>query len=374
MKSLGIGLIGTGYMGKAHMIAYAGVSATYDLSAALKFSMLADIDPQVAEQKAAAWSFAHHTTRWQDVVESEEVDIVDICSPNYLHKEMAMAAIAAGKHVYCEKPLALNSKDALEMTEAAEKAGVKTLVGFNYAKNPTVQLAKQMIAQGELGEIVHFRGTHNEDYLADASAPHSWRLERAKAGVGAFGDMGAHIVNMAQFLVGDITEIIADYSTVHKTRDGNGEAKVVENEDQAHMLVRFNNGAQGFLESSRIAWGRKNSLWFEITGTKGSIIYDQEKLSELQFYTADQASNRQGFKRILVGPEHPEYENFCISAGHGIGYNDQKVVEIRDLIEGIAANRPMWPQFRDAYEVNLILDAMDISMTERRWVAVKDVL
>lgn len=371
MKKIRIGLIGTGYMGKAHTIAFNTASCVFPLSAQLVCEMVAEVSPELAAEKAQEFGFKRSTGDWKALVNDPDIDVVDICAPNFLHKEMALAAIAAGKHVYSEKPLALTAKDALEMTEAAEKAGVKTLVGFNYIKNPTVQLAKEIIDRGEIGEVVHFRGTFNEDYLADKETPFTWRLKREFSGSGTLGDMGSHIINMAQFLVAPISELCADLQTVHQQRpvaEVPGEFGSVENDDQVHMMVRFSNGAIGTLESSRIAWGRKNGLWFEVTGTRGTLVYDQEQLSELQLYTADDASNRQGFRRILTGPEHPDYANFCVSAGHGLGYNDMKAVEVRDLVEGIAVDGPMWPDFRAAYEVNRVIDAVEQSHNDRCWV------
>lgn len=373
MKTIRIGLIGTGYMGKAHTIAFNTASSVFALSAQLVCEMVAEVTPELAAEKAQKFGFNRSTGDWKVLVNDPDIDVVDICAPNFLHKEMALAAIAAGKHVYSEKPLALDAKDALEMTEAAEAAGIKTLVGFNYIKNPTVQLAKEIIDQGEIGEVVHFRGTFNEDYLADGETPFTWRLKREFSGSGTLGDMGSHIINMAQFLVAPIAELCADLQTVHKQRpvaNEPGNVGSVENDDQVHMMVRFNNGAIGTLESSRIAWGRKNGLWFEINGTRGTLIYDQEHLSELQLYTANDASNRQGFRRILAGPEHPDYANFCVSAGHGLGYNDMKAVEVRDLVEGIAADSPMWPDFRAAYEVNRVIDAVEQSHNDRCWVQI----
>ncbi|WP_305856690.1 Gfo/Idh/MocA family protein [Balneatrix alpica] len=376
MKSVRIGLIGTGYMGKAHSIAFHAAPAVFPLSARIELAMVAEVTPELAAEKALELGFQRSTGDWRVLVQDPDIDVVDICSPNYLHKEMALAAIAAGKHVYSEKPLALSSADALEMVQAAERAGVKTLVGFNYAKNPTVQLAREIIANGEIGEVVHFRGTHNEDYLADPNTPHSWRLTRELAGSGTLGDMGSHIINMAQYLLGEITELVADLQIVHQQRplaQQPGQFAAVENDDQVHLLARFANGAMGTLESSRIACGRKNGLWFEVTGTKGSLIFDQERLSELQLFTYQGASNRQGFRTILVGPEHPDYAHFCIAGGHGLGYNDMKVVEVRDLIEGIAADRPMWPDFRAAYQVNRVLDAVELSHAEQRWVKLAEI-
>jgi len=370
-KKLHVGLIGAGYMGKAHAIAFKNAPAVFPLSAEIVCDMLADICEEHAAEQAQALGFHRSTGDWRTLVNDPAIDIVDICAPNHLHKPMALAAIAAGKHIYSEKPLALNASDALEMTEAAENAKVKTLVGFNYTKNPTVQLAREIIERGEIGDVIHFRGTFNEDYLADANLPFSWRLKREFSGAGTLGDMGSHIINMAQYLVGPIEELCADLQTVHKERpipNEPGKTGTVENDDHVHMMVRFNNGAMGTLESSRIAWGRKNSLWFEVTGTRGTLIYDQERLSELHLFTASDTSNRQGFKRILTGPNHPDYKNFCVSAGHGLGYNDMKAVEVRDLIEGIANNTPLWPDFRAAYVVNRIMDAAEQSSHERRWV------
>lgn len=375
MKTLKIGLIGSGYMGKAHAIAFKTASAVFPLSAKIVCDMIAEVNEELAEQKAKEFGFQRFTGDWRQLVNDPEIDVVDICAPNHLHKEMALAAIAAGKHVYSEKPLALNYADALEMTLAAEQAGLKTLVGFNYIKNPTVQLAKQIIEQGEIGDVVHFRGTFNEDYLADGQLPFTWRLKREFSGSGTLGDMGSHIINMAHYLVAPITQVCADLQTVHKARPIAGQPDkvgTVENDDQVHMMVRFANGAIGTIESSRIAWGRKNGLWFEVTGTKGTLIYDQERLSELQLYTAQDAKNRQGFRRILTGPEHPDYRHFCVSAGHGLGYNDMKAVEVRDLVEGIVADAPMWPDFRAACTVNQICDAVEQSHREERWVRITE--
>ena len=374
MKTIRVGLIGTGYMGKAHAIALRSVPAVFPLSAKVECEMLAEVNDQLAAEKAIELGFNRSTGDWLELVNDPNIDVVDICSPNYLHKEMALAAIAAGKHVYSEKPLALNAQDALEMTLAAEKAGVKTLVGFNYAKNPASQLAKEIIANGEIGEVVHFRGTHNEDYLADPMTPFSWRLKREFSGSGTLGDMGSHIIHMAQYLVGDIIAVNGDLQTVIKQRSlpgQPGQVGTVENEDQAHAMVRCANGAIGTIESSRIACGRKMGLTYEVTGTKGTIIFDQERMAELKLFTRGSNTAREGFKTILVGPEHPNYKHFCISAGHGIGYNDQKIVEVRDLIEGIANDTPIWPDFRAAYEVNLVVDCIEKSHRLGQWVAFK---
>jgi predicted dehydrogenase len=379
MKQMRVGLVGSGYMGKAHAIAYRNAMAAFAIpQAQLQCEMLADATPELAEMKALELGFNRSTGDWKSLINDADIDVVDICAPNFLHKEIALAAIAAGKHVYSEKPLALNAIDAKEMTEAAEKAGVKTLVGFNYIKNPTVQFAKQLIARGDIGDVVHFRGVFNEDYLADANLPFSWRLQKQFAGTGALNDLASHLVQLAIHLVAPITSLCADLKIVHQQRplsqtsgDSKSDAGKVENDDQAHMMVRFANGAQGTLEASRIAWGRKNGLSFEITGTKGSLIFDQETLSELSLYIAEGNPQTQGFKRILVGPEHPDYQAFCVSAGHGLGFNDMKAVEIRDLFQGVVNDAPLWPDFRAATQVNIILDSVVESVDKRAWVEVE---
>ncbi|QUX95312.1 myo-inositol 2-dehydrogenase [Marinomonas sp. CT5] len=378
-KQMRVGLVGSGYMGKAHAIAYRNAMAAFAIPQdQLHCEMLADATPELAESKALELGFNRSTGDWKNLINDSNIDVVDICAPNFLHKEIALAAIAAGKHVYSEKPLALNAADAKEMTEAAERAGVKTLVGFNYIKNPTVQFVKQLVARGDIGEVVHFRGIFNEDYLADENLPFSWRLQKQFAGTGALNDLASHLVQLAAHLVAPITSLCADLKVVHQQRplsqtSDDTEAGVgeVENDDQAHMMVRFANGAQGTLEASRIAWGRKNGLSFEITGTKGSVIFDQETLSELSLYVAEGNTQTQGFKRILVGPEHPDYQAFCVSAGHGLGFNDMKAVEIRDLFQGVVNDAPLWPNFRAATQVNIILDSVVESYEKGAWVQVE---
>jgi len=373
MEEIRIGLIGTGYMGKAHAIAFHALPAVFAPPARLVCEMLAEATSELAQRGASNLEFERWTSDWRTLVNDSRVDVVDICSPNYLHKEMALAAIAAGKHVYCEKPLSLSASDSLEMTEAAERAGVKTLVGFNYVKNPAAALAKEIVNSGEIGRVIHFRGTHNEDYLADPGVPFSWRLQRRYAGTGAMGDL-CHIINMAQFLVGPMVEVCGDLQTVIEERPipgGGGAMGRVENEDQAHFLVRFRSGAIGTLETSRVASGRKMGLTYEVTGTKGSIYFDQERMSEIQLYTTDVPSSRQGFRTILLGPEHPDYKAFSPAPGHGLGYNDQKIVEVRDLIEGVLHDRPVWPDFRAGWEVDRIMEAVSRSHSQRGWVAVE---
>lgn len=372
--SVKIGQIGTGYIGKTHAIAYSAAPSVFELSAQIELSALADIDAERGKQRAQAWGFNRYTTHWQAIIEDPEIDIVDICTPNYLHEEMALAAMEAGKAIYMEKPLALTYASAQNLAEIAAAKNIKTLVGFNYIRNTAVQYIKQLIDTDVIGDVVQFRGQHNEDYMASADAPAGWRTERKKGGSGALGDLGAHIINMAQFLVGDIDRVCGMTQQVLAQRPIVGGAQLanVENEDAAYALVEFANGARGTLETSRVAWGAKLGLCFEVIGTKGAIRFDQERLSEIQLYLAEEAEARQGFKTILMGPAHPDYENFCVASGHGMGFNDMKIIEIRDLIEGFMGKRVLWPDFAAAASVNAVMEAIEISDKEKQWMAISD--
>jgi predicted dehydrogenase len=256
-KELRFGVIGAGYMGKAYAIALSQVSTVFQLPARSVLEMLATSSASGATASARAFGFRRATGDWKQLVADPDVDVVGICTPTFRHKEMALAAIAAGKHVLCEKPLALSVRDASELASAAERAGVKTLVGYNYIKNPATQLARQMIAAGEIGEVVHFRGTHNEDYLMDPASGGGWRLKEAFAGrAGALGDLASHIVNLAHYLCGPVAEVIGASQIVHGKRPGDsGQLEAVENDDQTQFLLRFASGVPGSIEASRIAAG-----------------------------------------------------------------------------------------------------------------------
>ncbi|KAA8997004.1 Gfo/Idh/MocA family oxidoreductase [Affinibrenneria salicis] len=376
MKKVRIGLIGSGYIGRAHAIAYAQAPVVFTLRGQLVKAMLAETTAEYAAQQAQTLGFQRSTGDWRELVADPEIDVVDICSPNFLHKEMALAAIRHGKHVYAEKPLALNAADAREMVDAARQAGVKTLVGFNYMKNPTAKLAKEIISGGEIGDVVHFYGTHNEDYMADPLAPIHWHCFKETAGLGALGDLAAHIVNMAHYLVGDIASVCGDLQTVIGQRPksaGSAHMAAVENEDQAHAMLRFAGGARGLIETSRIACGRKMGLSWLVTGTRGALSFTQERMAELKLFRQDDPANRQGFRTILTGPLHPDYAPFCQGAGHGIGFNDQKTVEARDLIDGIAGDAPLWPDFEEGWKVSRVLDAVALSHQDGRWVDVIEI-
>jgi predicted dehydrogenase len=316
--------------------------------------------------------FARSTGDWRELVADPAVDIVDICSPNYLHREMALAAIAAGKHVWCEKPLALDAAEAQEVASAAARAGVVHLIGFNYSQNPLIRLAQSMIAAGELGKVLGFSGRYFEDYMADPAVPHSWRCERKLAGAGALADLGSHLVDMAEILLGPIDSVLATLETVHAQRrvPATGEMRSVENEDTARALVRFARGCGGSFEISRVATGFKCGLAFTVFGSHGSLSFDQERMNELRHYSAADAPGRRGFRTILAGPEHPDYAHFCPAPGHGLGINDLKVIEARNLLRAIADGAPARPGFDVGLRVQRVMDAMERSHGRGTWTKV----
>jgi len=371
MRSIGVGLIGTGFMGKAHALAFAAAASVFDLDLRPALAVLADADAERAAACAARWGFARSTVDWRQLLADPEVEIVAVATPNHLHAEMALAALHAGKIVYCEKPMATRLDDAVAM--AARAAGRPTLLGYNYLRSPAVTLMKRMIDAGELGEIVGFKGCFAEDYMADPGVPHSWRCVRALAGSGALGDLGSHLIGFALHLIGPVASLAGETSTVIAARPlpGGGTA-AVENDDQVHAVLRFANGARGVIDVSRIAWGYKNHLAVEITGTKGTLAFDQERFNELRLFRAGQAAGTEGFTRVLTGPRHPPYGAFSPAAGHGLGYNDLKCAEVAHLLEGIAGRAALTPGFAEGLAIERVADAIERASVERRWISVSD--
>lgn len=374
MGGLGVALIGTGFMGKCHALAYGAVGRVFGDVAAPRLEIVCDQPLDRATTLAHQFGFARASDDWRAVVADPGVDIVSITTPNGLHREMAQAALAAGKHVWCEKPMALTLADAEEMTEAAARAGTVTIVGYNYTRNPAFHHAQRLIEAGVLGRIVQFRGFVDEDYQADPDLAWTWRARIAEAGLGALGDIGCHLVSMAWGLLGPIESVMADMETVHPTRplaDGTGRA-AVENEDVANALVRFGSGVTGTMAVSRSAWGRKNRLGWEVHGTKGMLAFDQERMNELRLFVHEGPELLQGFRTILTGPAHPPYAAFCPAAGHSLGFNDLKVIEAADFLRAIAGGPAAWPDFAAALRFERVIHAMVASAREGRRVTIDD--
>lgn len=368
-KDVGIGLIGSGFMGRCHANAFRAVGGLFDLPVIPKLHILADVTDEIATRAGRDLGFEAATSDWRTLVSDPKVDIVAITAPNVFHAPMALAAIAAGKTVYCEKPLAITAALALEMTIAAEMAGVVTRVGFNFLQNPMVRLGRELIASGEIGEVTGFRGRHAENYMTDPNIPHSFRTD--PAGGGALADIGSHIISMARYVVGDIVETMADSRTIHATRPtkaDSSERKPVEVDDVTHALLRFENGATGSLEANWASTARTMDLSFEVTGTHGAVAFSQERMNELMLFAGQGRTS--GYRRIEAGPAHSPYGSFCPAAGHHLGFNDLKIIEVAELLAAHTGIHAAVVDFREAHAVQCTVEAMQRSAAFEKWVAV----
>ena len=375
-RPLRVGMVGYAFMGTAHSQAWRTVNRVFDLPA--QVSMVAVAGRQQAQVVSAATrlGWAHAVTDWHQLVERDDIDLVDICTPGDSHAEIAIAALAAGKHVLCEKPMANSVAEAVAMVEAAAAAhdrGVRVMCGYNYRRVPAVALLRQMIVDGRLGEVRHVRAVYLQDWITDPQFPLVWRLQRDIAGSGALGDIGAHIIDLTQFLTGqEIVGVSALTETFVATRplatastglvaQGGAATGPVTVDDAALFVARLSGGALATYEATRFATGRKNALRVEINGSLGSAVFDLERLNELEFYDASAPAATQGFTRILVTePEHP-YMSAWWPAGHLIGYEHSFTHQARDLVEAIATGADPSPSFADALQVQLVLDAVERS-------------
>ncbi len=365
-KTIGIGLIGSGYMGKAHAVALQAVGAVFNTALRPRCEMIATSTQAGAERAAKTLGFARATGDWRELIADPAVEAVVIATPQSTHREMAEAAFAAGKPVFCEKPLAVTTDDAQAMTDMAVKSGLPNMIGFNYVRTPATQFARQLVANGEIGELHYIRAEHSEDFLANASEPANWRT-RGRAN-GTLGDLAPHIVNAALALGGDIVELIGDHQTTCAERIGENGPEPVSNDDQAQMMCRFANGAMGYLFFSRVAHGRKMGYAYELHGSTGSIRFDQEDQNALYLYKAEGPESTRGFRKILTGPEHPDYVNFCLGAGHGTGYQDQIIIEQRDFLRAIETGEAVYPDFAEGLRIQRLIDAVHHSCEQRAWV------
>ncbi|MCY3879227.1 MAG: Gfo/Idh/MocA family oxidoreductase [Rhodobacteraceae bacterium] len=368
-QKIRVGLIGSGFMGMTHAFGYVTAARVFDLPVEIQLECVADATPELARAAAERFGFHRAVENWRDIVEDSAIDLLDITAPNRFHKEMALAGIAAGKHVYCEKPLATNSRDAEEMADAAEAAGVVTQVGFNYLANPMLKLALSMISDGLLGEIRRFRGIHAEDYMVNADAPWSWRLE--SEGGGAFADLGSHVLATAEFLLGPVDRLFGSLTNSVSHRNGpDGMPIPIEVDDGGHALLRFAGGATGIAEANWIATGQKMQHDFEIYGSRGALTFSQERLNELRFYDAAEPGRTRGFRTILAAPGHEPYGNFCVAPGHQLGFNDLKAIEIAEFIKAIAGRQPAPFSFRKGAGIQSLVDLVRKSSDSMSWLDV----
>ena len=379
-REIGVGLVGYKFMGRAHSNAYRQVARFFDVDPVPQMTAICGREEASVREAADSLGWESYETDYRRLMAREDVGLVDVVTPGNTHREIVLAALEAGKHVICEKPLANTLSEAREMVAAARNAGTINTVCFNYRRAPAVQLAKRLVEEGRLGEIRHWRATYLQDFIMDPSFPLIWRLKKEVSGSGALGDIGAHIIDLAQFLVGTISEVVGMTETFIKQRPleeasaggglsarGGAETGEVTVDDAAAFLARFEGGAIGTFEATRFAAGRRNQNSFEINGSKGSVAFDLERMNELEVFFTDDDSDVQGFRTVNVTePDHP-YTGAWWPPGHILGYEHTFVHTIKDLMDGIKTGVSPAPTFEDGYRCQAVLDAVEKSAESREW-------
>ncbi|MFF1528922.1 Gfo/Idh/MocA family protein [Cellulomonas sp. NPDC058312] len=382
--TLGVGMVGYAFMGAAHSQAWRTAPRFFDLPRTPVMRVLGGRDASAVKTAADRLGWQDSVTSWQELVARDDVDLVDVCTPGHTHAEIAVAALEAGKHVLCEKPLANTIAEAEAMVAAAESAaarGVRSMVGYTYRRVPAVQLARQLVADGRIGTVRHVRVQYLQDWLADPQAPLSWRLDKQAAGSGALGDIGSHAVDLAQFITGErltgvsaVLEtfvherpVAAAFAGLHGT-GGTGTGPVTV-DDAAVFLARLSGGGLGVFEATRFATGRKNAIRLEVNGERGSLSFDFEDMNVLHFYDATEDAAVAGFRRIVVTEPQHAYVAQWWPAGHGLGYEHAFTHQVVDLVGAIAAGEQPTPSFADGLAVQRVLDAVERSAADdSRWV------
>jgi predicted dehydrogenase len=383
-KTVNVGLVGYKFMGKAHSQAFRTAAKFFDLPAEPVMKAVCGRDEAGVREFASRWGWESYETSWEKLVTRPDIDLIDIGAPGHIHRDIAVAAAKAGKHVYCEKPLAMNLAEAREMLAAVRAAGVKHMVNFNYRKCPAVSLAKQLIKEGQIGEIRHVRCTYLQDWLVDPSFPMNWRLRAETAGSGAHGDLGAHSVDLAHFLAGAITEVVGDKKTFITERPAEGTSsgltavagegtERVTVDDHTMFLARFANGATGTFEATRLAPGRKNFNRIEVNGSKGSLAWCFEELNVLEFFSTADSASAQGFRKIIATEgSHPYVGNWW-PPGHMLGYDHGFSHAVVDLMTAIGNNTAASPCFLAGARCVAVLEAVEKSADTGRWQSVEKV-
>ncbi len=384
MTDLNIGLIGYKFMGKVHSYAIKMAPFFFDIKINPVQKVICGRTEHLVKQAAESFGWDEYMTDWREVIKRDDIDIISIASPTLVHRDIAVEAAKAGKHIFCEKPQAMNASEAKEMLEVAEDAGIVHMLGHNYRRVPALAQAKKMIDEGKLGEIYHFRAVYLQDWIMDPEFPAIWKLKKDIAGSGPHGDLNAHIIDLARFLVGDISTVVGMDKTFIKERPkpGTGEKlktmltadgqnsehlEEVDVEDMMAFLARFKDGAVGTFEATRFAGGRKNHERIEINGSKGTLVFNFEKMNELYYWSNQEDLETQGFKKILVTEEcHPYIEAYW-PPGHLIGYQNTFVNEFADFFKYIDEGTKAEPNFYDGWKVNQVLDAVMKSTESKSW-------
>lgn len=358
-KLLNVALIGQGFMGRAHSNAFLQAGRFFDLAFGLRRKVICGRDPQRLAEMASQWEWEETATDWRAVVERPDIDIVDIATPNALHAPIALAAARAGKIILCEKPMAMSAEEGARMVAAAK--GLPTMVWFNYRRVPAVAYARQLIEEGRLGRIFHYRATYLQQSGNDPTRPATWKTDKAQAGSGVLGDLLSHLVDTALYLNGAITETVALQNTFQEGRDV---------DDATLALARFANGSVGSFEASRYAVGCRNRNAFEIHGARGMLRFNLEDLNRLEYLDATEPGSLQGARSLLVtGPDHPYWRNFW-KPGHIIGYEHTFIAALADFVNALEKGAPFHPNFEDAQRVQAALAAVEQSSKSGRWVPI----
>lgn len=368
MKRLNIAMIGYRFMGKAHSNAWRQVGRFFELPCEPVMKVICGRDQKGVRDAAHAYGWEQYATSWEEVVARKEIDVIDICTPGETHMPIAVAAARAGKVVFCEKPLANTLQEAQMMLDAVEANGVIHMLCHNYRRAPAVALAKRLIEEGRVGQIYHYRGTYLQDWVVNPDFPRVWRLEKARAGSGALGDLVSHSVDLARHLVGEMTEVsglLKTFVTERPTESGGREMAPVDVDDAALALVRFENGAVGTIEGTRFATGRKNYNRFEINGSKGSIAFDIESMNELELYEEEGPDS--GWRKISVtDPSHP-YVSGWWPPGHILGYEHTFTHTVFELLKAVAEQKSPTPNFFDGVRNQRVLDAIERASDSKGW-------
>ncbi len=375
-RTLRVGLIGYGFMGKAHSNAWRQAPRFFELPAEVRMSTLCGRDAHAVKEAAGRFGWEKAATDWRAVVNDPEIDIIDISTPNDSHAAIAIASAEAGKAILCEKPLARDLAEAERMTNAVRRARVVNMVCHNYRRVPALALAREMIARGDLGErLFHFRARYAQDWIADPSFPLVWRLRSKDAGSGSLGDIGSHIIDLGRYLVGEFREVCATLETFVKERPlpgKRGSRGKVTVDDAVSVIGRFRNGALATLEATRFAPGRKNALTIEINGSEGSLFFDLEQMNRLRFYRTRDREEQRGFREIIVTePSHPYVEHWW-PPGHLLGYEHSFVHTMADFVRAAVAGKSAPPTFADGLANQRVITAIEQSTRDRTWVQIKD--
>ena len=378
MKEINVGLVGYKFMGKAHSNALSRLNMFFDCSAQVNKKAICGRDEAPVQKAAGKFGWDSYETSWEKLAARGDIDVVDITAPSNAHKAIALAAAENGKHIFCEKPLALTLADAREMLESVNKNGVKHQIGFNYRFVPAVRLMKNMIDAGKIGTIRHVRASYLQDFIIDPDFPLIWRLQKDICGSGSLGDLGAHFIDLARYLAGDFKSVTGIQKTFIKSRPMvqemtglSASAKKdaprgnVDVDDGTVFVAEFENGALGVFEATRFAGGHKNDLSIEINGDKGSIKFVFERMNELQYFAAGDEAGLQGFRLIQASEDIHPYMSAWWPAGHVIGYEHTFVHEMYEFFESVANNTPTSPDFADGVKCSQIIEAVELSAQRR---------